>query len=123
MYLNFHHIIFSFSKLSVILNVRNEPDVLIILSKVEEKLHNYSGSIEKLNHAIAMYPKFLPALIEKIKVHAMLKEFELLMDAAFRSLVLDKHCIEPHRYSIIYYLAWDFNEESVSLRIVSSNFV
>ncbi|XP_027204714.2 tetratricopeptide repeat protein 21B-like isoform X2 [Dermatophagoides pteronyssinus] len=95
----------------------NEPDVLIILSKVEEKLHNYSGSIEKLNHAIAMYPKFLPALIEKIKVHAMLKEFELLMDAAFRSLVLDKHCIEPHRYSIIYYLAWDFNEESALSKI------
>ncbi|KAH7636639.1 tetratricopeptide repeat protein 21b-like [Dermatophagoides farinae] len=95
----------------------NEPDVLIILSKVEEKLHNYSGSIEKLNHAIAMYPRFLPALIEKIKVHAMLKEFELMMDSAFRSLVLDKHCIEPHRYSIIYYLAWDFNEESALSKI------
>lgn len=82
-------------------------------------MRNYSVSIEQLNQAIALYSRFLPAVIEKIKIHAALKEFELLMDTAFRALVLDKHCIEPQRYLIIYYLAWEGNEESVSFVLLS----
>lgn len=91
---------------------RNEPDVLVIRSKLHEKLGNYVGAIEQLNQAIALYSRFLPALIEKIKLHAVLREFEQLVDTAFRALVLDKHSIEPQRYLVIYYLAWDSNEES-----------
>lgn len=87
--------------------------MLIIRAKIQEKLSNYVGAVEQLNQAIALYSRFLPALIEKIKLHAVLKEFEQLVDTAFRALVLDKHCIEPQRYLVIYYLAWDSNEESV----------
>lgn len=87
--------------------------MLIIRFRLLEMLGNYALGNEQLNQAIALYSRFLPALIEKIRVHAVLKEYEQLMDTAFRALVLDKHCIEPQRYLIIYYLAWNFNEELV----------
>ncbi|KAI2804077.1 Tetratricopeptide repeat protein 21B [Blomia tropicalis] len=89
-----------------------EPDVLMVRSKLHELLGNYVSAIEQLNQAIALYSRFLPALIEKVKLHAILKEFEQLVDTAFRALVLDKHTIEPQRYLTIYYLAWDCNEDS-----------
>lgn len=91
---------------------RIEPDVLMVRSKLHELLGNYVSAIEQLNQAIALYSRFLPALIEKVKLHAILKEFEQLVDTAFRALVLDKHTIEPQRYLTIYYLAWDCNEDS-----------
>ena len=96
--------------------------MLIIRAKIQEKLSNYVGAVEQLNQAIALYSRFLPALIEKIKLHAVLKEFEQLVDTAFRALVLDKHCIEPQRYLVIYYLAWDSNEESVIAELFLDHF-
>lgn len=92
-----------------------EPDVLIIQAKLYEKLNNFAQSIEKLNQAIVLYPKFLPALIEKIRLHSALKEFEALTDTCFRTLSIDKHCIDPQRYLILYYLAWKFSEELVGM--------
>ena len=70
--------------------------------------------MDQLNQAISLYPRFLPALIEKIKLHAALKEFEELVETAYRALVLDKHCLEPQRFLVIYNLAWENNEEAVS---------
>lgn len=97
--------------------ISTEPDVLIIQAKLYEKLANYNESIEKLNQAIVLYPKFLPALIEKIRLHSVMKEFESLTDTCIRTLTIDKHCIDPQRYLILYYLAWNFSEESALSRI------
>lgn len=80
-------------------------------AKVLEKSGSYLSGIEQLNHAIVLYPRFLPALIEKMKLQAALKDWEQVIDSAHRALSIDKHCLEPQRYLIVYNMAWESNDD------------
>lgn len=65
---------------------------------------------------IVLQPTFIPAFIEKMKLQVALKDWEQAIDTASRILALDRHCIEAHRYLIIYDLVWEGNEASASSR-------
>ena len=45
---------------------------------------NFSHSLEVLNQAVASYPGFLPAIIEKMKVLLALQDWEQANDTAHR---------------------------------------
>ncbi|CAG2117267.1 unnamed protein product, partial [Medioppia subpectinata] len=90
----------------------NDPDVIIGKSKVLEKNSSFIGGVEQLNQAIVLYPRFLPAFIEKMKLQACLKDWEQVVDTAFRALAIDKHCLDAQRYLIVYSMAWDNNQEA-----------
>lgn len=94
--------------------LRNDPEVILGKAKVMEKNSSFIAGVEQLNHAIVLYPRFLPAFIEKMKTQACLKDWEQVVDTAFRALTIDKHCLDAQRYLILHSLAWDGNEEAVS---------
>ncbi len=94
--------------------VSNDPEVILGKAKVLEKNGSFLSGVEQLNNAIVLYPRFLPALIEKMKLQACLKDWEQVVDTAFRALAIDKHCLDAHRYLTLHSLAWDFNDEVVS---------
>lgn len=83
-------------------------------AKVLEKNGSFIAGVEQLNQAVVMFPRFLPALIEKMRLQACLKDWEQVIDTAFRALNIDKHCLDAQRYLILHALAWDGNEEAVS---------
>ncbi|CAG2113462.1 unnamed protein product, partial [Medioppia subpectinata] len=96
----------------------NDPDVIIGKSKVLEKNSSFIGGVEQLNQAIVLYPRFLPAFIEKMKLQACLKDWEQVVDTAFRALAIDKHCLDAQRYLIVYSMAWDNNQEAASSKLL-----
>ncbi|CAG2171409.1 unnamed protein product, partial [Oppiella nova] len=54
----------------------NDPEVIIGKAKVLEKNSSFIAGVEQLNQAIVLYPRFLPAFIEKMKLQASLKDWE-----------------------------------------------
>lgn len=46
--------------------------------------HNFSHSLEVMNQAVAGYPRFLPALVEKMKVQLALLDWDQAMETAHR---------------------------------------
>ena len=45
---------------------------------------NFSSSLEVLNQAVASYPDFLPALIEKMKTQLALQDWDQAVETAHR---------------------------------------
>ncbi|XP_015781277.1 tetratricopeptide repeat protein 21B-like [Tetranychus urticae] len=94
----------------------NDPEAILGKSKCLERSGSYWRAIEQLNQMIVLQPSFIPAFIEKMKLQVALKDWEQAIDTAGRILTLDRHCIEAHRYLIIYDLVWEGNEASASSR-------
>ena len=46
--------------------------------------HNFSHALELAGQAIAAHPRFLPALVEKMRVHLALQDWEQAMETAQR---------------------------------------
>ena len=46
--------------------------------------YNFSHSLETVNQAVASYPEFVPALIEKMKVQLALMDWEQATETAHR---------------------------------------
>ena len=59
-------------------------DVLFAKARFYLLRYNFSHSLEVLNQAVAAYPGFVPALIEKMKVHLALQDWEQVVETAQR---------------------------------------
>ena len=46
--------------------------------------HNFSHALEQTNMAVASFPSFLPALVEKMRVQLALQDWEQAVDTAHR---------------------------------------
>ncbi|XP_054157238.1 tetratricopeptide repeat protein 21B-like [Oppia nitens] len=97
----------------------NDPEVILGKSKVLEKNGSFMAGIEQLNQAIVLYPRFLPAYVEKMKLQACLKDWEQVVDTAFRALAIDKHCLDAQRFIILHSLAWDNNDDQGSSKLLN----
>ena len=59
-------------------------DALFGKAKFYLSRFNFSNSLEMLNQAVASYPEFLPALIEKMKAQLALQDWDQAMETAHR---------------------------------------
>ena len=59
-------------------------DALFGKAKFYLNRFNFSNSLEVLNQAVAGYPDFLPALIEKMKAQLALQDWDQAMETAHR---------------------------------------
>ncbi|CAH8634107.1 unnamed protein product [Dicrocoelium dendriticum] len=66
-------------------------------------------ALELMNVTIVKFPKFIPALIEKMHLQIILNDWEQAMDAAQRCLVIDAHSIEALKCQVLYYLCYSGN--------------
>ena len=57
---------------------------------------NFSSSLEVLNQAVASYPDFLPALVEKMKAQLALQDWDQAVETAHRYM----------RYKPVFFLAY-----------------
>lgn len=81
---------------------------------------NFSHSLEVLNQAVASYPGFLPAIIEKMKVLLALQDWEQAIDTAHRCLGQDVNCIEANRVIALSLLVreGDFNSAAEKITTI-----
>ena len=69
-------------------------------AKVFEKAKKYESAVEVLSEACICFPNFLPAVIEKSKLHHYNGEFEQSLDTILQVLSVDKTNVEALRIYI-----------------------
>ncbi|CAI8036176.1 Tetratricopeptide repeat protein 21B [Geodia barretti] len=67
--------------------------------------HNFSHSLELASQAVAVHPRFLPPLVEKMRVQLALQDWDQAVETAQRCLSQDASCVEAHRVLILELLA------------------
>ena len=82
---------FEYSTLSQLFTCRPEQfkllDALFGKAKFYLNRFNFSNSLEVLNQAVASYPDFLPALIEKMKAQLALQDWDQAVETAHRYII------------------------------------
>lgn len=58
-------------------------------------------ALEIFDRLVSTFGDYLPALIEKAKVHMALNDWEMAVSTAERCLAIDRHCIDAHRVLIL----------------------
>ncbi|KAI1290320.1 Tetratricopeptide repeat protein 21B [Halotydeus destructor] len=91
-----------------------DPEALLGKAAITERTGNYGAGVEYLNRAIANYHAFVPAFIEKIKLHVAMKDWEDALDTIARTQNLDRHCIDAKRYSLLHTLVWETLDDDQS---------
>uniref|UniRef100_A0A1I8G756 TPR_21 domain-containing protein n=1 Tax=Macrostomum lignano TaxID=282301 RepID=A0A1I8G756_9PLAT len=69
------------------------PDALLGKAKSLEARRNFSAALEVVNQLIVAFPRFLPGLIEKMRVQLELQDWDQMLDTASRCLDSDPSCI------------------------------
>lgn len=96
----------------------NDPDALFGRSKCLEKDGNLGKALEILNQAVVIFPRFIPALVEKMKIQLSLKDWDQTLDSANRILSQEKHNIEAQRFLILYALCREGDHTQAADRLV-----
>ncbi|XP_039250500.2 tetratricopeptide repeat protein 21B-like [Styela clava] len=82
-----------------------DPWALIGKSRYNVKRKNFSAALELVNQAIVSYPNFSPALVERMRLHLALQDWDQTLEAANRLLNIDSRHPEALKTQIIYTMA------------------
>ncbi|XP_023227553.1 tetratricopeptide repeat protein 21B-like [Centruroides sculpturatus] len=96
----------------------NDPDALFGKSKCLERDGNLAKALEILNQAVVIFPRFVPALIEKMKIQLSMKDWDQALDSANRILSQEKNNIEAQRYLILYSLCREGDHNQAAEKLV-----
>ncbi|KAF7255838.1 hypothetical protein EG68_07851 [Paragonimus skrjabini miyazakii] len=64
----------------------------------------YMPAMDVVNIVIVNFPKYIPALIEKMRLQLVLKDWDQAIDVAQRCLAMDSNCIEAFKCQLLYSL-------------------
>ncbi|KAF8572456.1 hypothetical protein P879_02170 [Paragonimus westermani] len=64
----------------------------------------YMSAMDIVNIVIVNFPKYIPALIEKMRLQLMLKDWDQAIDVAQRCLAMDSNCIEAFKCQLLHSL-------------------
>ncbi len=81
-------------------NNKKQLEAMLGRAKVFEKAKKYESAVEVLSEACICFPNFLPAVIEKSKLHHYNGEFEQSLDTILQVLSVDKTNVEALRIYI-----------------------
>lgn len=87
-------------------------DALLGISAYYSLCHQFEGSLEKLNFALAAVPNWIPALTEKMKTVLSLQDWDQALDIANRILGIQEN-LEARRVLILHTLCRQGNLETV----------
>uniref|UniRef100_A0A1I8J5Y6 Tetratricopeptide repeat protein 21B n=1 Tax=Macrostomum lignano TaxID=282301 RepID=A0A1I8J5Y6_9PLAT len=77
------------------------PDALLGKAKSLEARRNFSAALEVVNQLIVAFPRFLPGLIEKMRVQLELQDWDQMLDTASRCLDSDPSCIPAMEFQLL----------------------
>lgn len=92
-------------------------EALLGRAKFFEKNKKFGVAIEILSEIVVLYKTFVPALIEKAKVHIISGDWDQCLETAQKVLVKDRLNIEALRVYIFYLLSRESNIELVIEKI------
>ncbi|KAA3677554.1 tetratricopeptide repeat protein 21B [Paragonimus westermani] len=64
----------------------------------------YMSAMDVVNIVIVNFPKYIPALIEKMRLQLTLKDWDQAIDVAQRCLAMDSNCIEAFKCQLLHSL-------------------
>ncbi|XP_054418760.1 tetratricopeptide repeat protein 21B [Pteronotus mesoamericanus] len=86
--------------------LQNGNDIFALLGKAQclEMRQNYLGALETVNQIIVLFPSFLPAFVQKMKLQLALQDWDQTMEIAQRLMLQDEQNVEALRMLALYYL-------------------
>ncbi|KAM7315036.1 tetratricopeptide repeat protein 21B isoform X2 [Ixodes scapularis] len=70
------------------------PEALFGKAKCFECSSELTKALEVINQAVVLYSGFVPALLEKMKIHLAMSDWDQMLDSCNRALSQDANCIE-----------------------------
>lgn len=86
-------------------------DAILGRAKVLEKQKKYEPALEALSEATVTYKDFLPAYLEKSKIHILSGDWEQALEIIQPVMIADKNNVEALRISVFYFLTRETNNE------------
>ena len=74
-----------------------------------------SSALETINRFLVANPKYICAVIEKMKLQLISRDWDQCLEVAQRALTIDSICLEAIRYQILEILCRDGRYSEVSL--------
>ncbi|XP_015919309.1 tetratricopeptide repeat protein 21B isoform X1 [Parasteatoda tepidariorum] len=91
----------------------SSPEAVFGRAKYYDRQGNFIKSLEYINQAIVLFPKYPPAFVEKMKIHLALEDWDQTIAAAQRALLLDINNIEALRFTLMHMLTQGSKIEEV----------
>ncbi|XP_022660212.1 tetratricopeptide repeat protein 21B-like isoform X2 [Varroa destructor] len=90
-----------------------------IFGKIEalKRQGDLHKALDVVNQSVVSFPGNLPSILEKIKVHMAMGDWDQVVDTANRALSMDTNCIQAQRYQVVHLLSKQNNVKEAQRRI------
>ncbi|XP_064471618.1 tetratricopeptide repeat protein 21B-like [Ornithodoros turicata] len=99
------------------------PEALFGKAKCLEQSGDFAKALEVINQAVVLYNGFVPALLQKAKLHLAMSDWDQMVDSCNRAITHDPACIEAQIYVILHLIckSGDYKEASTKLHEITLN--